>query len=48
MNCAMSLEFDGIGISQYDETTGTIQWHVSIHCDEPDLALQKRAHRKKP
>jgi formate hydrogenlyase transcriptional activator len=29
------IEFDGIGIAQYDESTGAIQWHVSIHCEEP-------------
>jgi formate hydrogenlyase transcriptional activator len=33
------IEFDGIGIAQYDEATNTIQWHVSIHCDEPSLTL---------
>jgi formate hydrogenlyase transcriptional activator len=30
------IEFDGIGIAQYDETTDRIEWHVSLHCDEPN------------
>jgi formate hydrogenlyase transcriptional activator len=33
------IDFDGIGIAQYDETSNTIEWHVSIRCDEPGLAL---------
>src|SRR6202043_2047488 len=40
------IGLDGIGIAQYDETTGTIQWHVSIHCDEPDLTLPKECAQK--
>ena len=34
------VEFDGIGIAQYDETTGAIEWHVSIHCEEPKPLLK--------
>src|SRR6202790_5406614 len=33
------IEFDGIGIAQYDETTDRIEGHVSIHCDEPNSSL---------
>jgi formate hydrogenlyase transcriptional activator len=33
------IEFDGIGIAQYDESTGAIEWHVSIHCEEPNPDL---------
>ncbi len=40
------IEFDGIGIAQYDETTNTIEWHVSIHCDEPSLAPPKDCAQK--
>jgi formate hydrogenlyase transcriptional activator len=40
------MEFDGIGIAQYDETTNTIEWHVSIHCDEPSLAPPKDCAKK--
>src|SRR5260370_24807293 len=35
------IEFDGIGIAQYDETTNTIEWHVSIDSGEPSLAPPK-------
>src|SRR6202035_548251 len=35
------IEFDGIGIAQYDEAKNSIQWHVSIRCDDPSLALPK-------
>ena len=40
------IEFDGIGIAQYEESTNTIKWHVSIHCDEPSLALPKDCAKK--
>jgi formate hydrogenlyase transcriptional activator len=40
------IEFDGIGIAQYDETTNTSEWHVSIHCDEPSLASPKDCAKK--
>jgi formate hydrogenlyase transcriptional activator len=40
------IEFDGIGIAQYDEATNTIEWHVSIHCDEPSLAPPKDCTKK--
>jgi formate hydrogenlyase transcriptional activator len=33
------IEFDGIGIAQYDESTDAIEWHVSIHCEEPNPVL---------
>ena len=35
------IEFDGIGVAQYDETNNSVQWHVSIHCDEPSLRPPK-------
>ena len=34
------IEFDGIGIAQYDESTNTVEWHVSIHCEEPNPVLR--------
>ena len=47
------IEFDGIGIAQYDETTDRIEWHVSLHCDEPnststlpDLTLSDKCVQK--
>ena len=40
------IEFDGIGIAQYDETTDAINWHVSIHCDEPDTTLKDKCVQK--
>src|SRR6202049_3354401 len=40
------IEFDGIGIAQYEEATNTIKCHVSIHCDEPSLALPKDCANK--
>jgi formate hydrogenlyase transcriptional activator len=40
------IEFDGIGIAQYDEMTNTIEWHVSILCDEPSLAPPKDCAKK--
>jgi formate hydrogenlyase transcriptional activator len=36
------IEFDGIGIAQYDEATGAIEWHVSIHCNEPNPVLKDK------
>src|ERR1700737_4897668 len=36
------IEFDGIGIAQYDETTKTIEWHVSLHCNEPNPVLKDK------
>jgi formate hydrogenlyase transcriptional activator len=36
------IEFDGIGIAQFDETTRAVEWHVSIRCDEPNPALKDR------
>lgn len=36
------IEFDGIGIAQYDETTGDIEWHVSIDCNEPNPVLKDK------
>jgi formate hydrogenlyase transcriptional activator len=36
------IDFDGIGIAQYDETTKTIEWHVSLHCNEPNPALKDK------
>src|SRR6266852_9628848 len=40
------IEFDGIGIAQYDETTDAIEWHVSIHCDEPNPVLKDKCVQK--
>ena len=36
------IEFDGLGIAQYDETQNAIEWHVSIHCDEPNPTLKDK------
>src|ERR1700704_4493809 len=40
------IEFDGIGIAQYDETTAAIKWHVSIHCSEPNPTLEDKCVQK--
>jgi formate hydrogenlyase transcriptional activator len=40
------VEFDGIGIAQYDETTDAIEWHVSIHCQEPSPLLKDKCAQK--
>jgi formate hydrogenlyase transcriptional activator len=40
------IEFDGIGIAQYDETTDAIEWHVSLHCDEPNPVLKDKCVQK--
>jgi len=40
------IEFDGIGVAQYDETNNSVQWHVSIRCDEPTLSPPKNCARK--
>src|SRR5580704_11282160 len=40
------IDFDGIGIAQYDETKDTIEWHVSIHCDEPNPTLKDKCAQK--
>src|SRR3984957_14132011 len=40
------VEFDGIGIAQYDETTEAIKWHVSIQCEEPTPALRDKCAQK--
>src|SRR6202171_4206961 len=40
------IEFDGIGIAQYDETTKTIEWHVSLHCNEPNPVLKDKCAQK--
>ena len=40
------IEFDGIGVAQYDEMNNSVQWHVSIRCDEPTLSPPKNCARK--
>ncbi len=40
------IEFDGIGIAQYDETTDAINWHVSMDCGEPDTTLKNKCVQK--
>jgi formate hydrogenlyase transcriptional activator len=40
------IDFDGIGIAQYDEATDAINWHVSIHCDEPNPTLKDKRVQK--
>lgn len=40
------VDFDGIGIAQYDETTDAIEWHVSIHCREPNPVLKDKCVQK--
>jgi formate hydrogenlyase transcriptional activator len=36
------IEFDGIGVAQYDESTDAIEWHISMHCDEPNPVLRDK------
>ena len=40
------VEFDGFGIAQYDEIKDAIEWHVSIHCREPNPALKDKCAQK--
>jgi formate hydrogenlyase transcriptional activator len=40
------IDFDGIGIAHYDETTDAIEWHVSIHCQEPSPILRDKCAQK--
>jgi formate hydrogenlyase transcriptional activator len=40
------IDFDGIGIAQYDESTDAINWHVSIQCDEPNPTLKDKCVQK--
>lgn len=40
------IEFDGIGIAQYDEATDAIEWHVSLDCDEPNPTLKDKCVQK--
>src|SRR5467141_898706 len=40
------IEFDGIGVAQYDEMNNSVQWHVSIRCDEPTLSPPKNCAGK--
>ena len=40
------IEFDGIGIAQYDESNDSIEWHVSIDCDEPNPSLKDKCVQK--
>jgi formate hydrogenlyase transcriptional activator len=40
------IAFDGIGIAQYDESTDAINWHISIHCDEPNPTLKDKCVQK--
>jgi formate hydrogenlyase transcriptional activator len=40
------IEFDGIGIAQYDETKDAIAWHVSIQCGEPNPVLNDKCVQK--
>jgi formate hydrogenlyase transcriptional activator len=40
------IDFDGIGVAQYDEATDAINWHVSIHCDEPNPTLKDKCVQK--
>ena len=40
------IEFDGIGIAQYDETKDAIEWHVSIDCEEPNPVLSDQCAQK--
>ena len=41
------IEFDGIGIAQYDKTSDTIHWHVSIRCNQPGIALPQECTKQK-
>src|SRR5690348_2404716 len=29
------IQFDGIGVAQYDEATKRVEWHVSERCSQP-------------
>jgi formate hydrogenlyase transcriptional activator len=40
------IEFDGIGIAQYDEAKDAIAWHVSLHCGEPNPVLNDKCVQK--
>src|SRR3984893_11833057 len=40
------IEFDGIGIAQYDETTQAIEWNVPIQCNEPNPVLKDKFVQK--
>jgi hypothetical protein len=35
------IDFDGIGIAQYDKVSDTIDWHVSVHCNQPGVGLPR-------
>jgi formate hydrogenlyase transcriptional activator len=41
------IEFDGVGIAQYDKTSDTIHWHVSIRCNQPGIALPQECTKQK-
>src|ERR1700740_3268981 len=41
------VEFDGFGVSQYDESTGKIHWHVSVRSKEKDVVLPSECSQKK-
>src|SRR5215472_70350 len=40
------IEFDGFGIAQYDESTGRIQWHVFVRCNEKDVSLPSECSQR--
>ncbi len=40
------IEFDGIGIAQYDKTSDAIHWHVSVHCNQPGAALPQECTKQ--
>ena len=41
------IEFDGIGIAQYDKSSDTIHWHVSVNCNQPELSLPRECTQQK-
>jgi len=41
------IEFDGIGIAQYDKASDNILWHVSVRCNQPDMSLPKECTKQK-
>jgi formate hydrogenlyase transcriptional activator len=41
------IEFDGFGVSQYNESTGKIHWHVSVRCNDKDVVLPSECSQEK-
>ena len=41
------IAFDGIGIAQYDKISDTIDWRVSVHCNQPGIGLPRECTQQK-